>query len=161
MKTFKKVSKAIRNVDEREGHAEATAAFIDAEFSDNSGKVVKALRSKSAWKRSRVNAICEKAAVIMEDRCAHAHMSGSLLISLMTTTGSACTAVVTPSLTRSCNANSNVSTVGSGSCSNIFIGRVWVVRGLYISKSSSGKRKWQRTFTSLWLGAFPLRRPRK
>ena len=69
MKTFKKMVRAIRNVDEREGHAEATAAFIDNEFSDNSGKVLKAMRSKSAWKRNRVNAICEKAAVIMEDRC--------------------------------------------------------------------------------------------
>ena len=68
MKTFKKMVKTIRNVDEREGHAEATAAFIDAEFSDNSGKVVKALRSNNAWKKNRVNAICEKAAVIMEER---------------------------------------------------------------------------------------------
>ena len=48
MKMFRKVAKAIRNVDEREGHAEATAAFIDAEFSDNSGRVVKALRSSTA-----------------------------------------------------------------------------------------------------------------
>ena len=69
MKTFKKMAKAIRNVDEREGHAEATAAFIDAEFSDNSGKTVKAMKSPSTWRRNRVNAICEKAATIMEDRC--------------------------------------------------------------------------------------------
>ena len=68
MKMFRKVAKAIRNVDEREGHAEATAAFIDAEFSDNSGRVVKALRSGNPWKKNRVNAICEKAATIMEDR---------------------------------------------------------------------------------------------
>ena len=68
MKTFKKMAKAIRNVDEREGHAEATAAFIDSEFSDNSGRTVKALRSNSTWKKTRVNAICEKAATIMEER---------------------------------------------------------------------------------------------
>jgi len=68
MKTFKKMARAIRNVDEREGHAEATASFIDSEFSDNSGRTVKALRSNNGWKKSRVNAICEKAAVIMEDR---------------------------------------------------------------------------------------------
>ena len=68
MKTFKKMAKAIRNVDEREGHSEAVAAFIDSEFSDNSGITVKALRSNNAWKKLRVNAICEKAAKIMEDR---------------------------------------------------------------------------------------------
>lgn len=68
MKTFKKMAKAIRNVDEREGHSEATAAFIDAEFSDNPGKTVKSMRSGCAWRRNRVNAICEKAAIIMEDR---------------------------------------------------------------------------------------------
>ena len=68
MKAFKKMAKTIRNVDEREGHSEATAAFIDAEFSDNSGKTLKSLRSPSACKRNRVNAICEKAATIMEDR---------------------------------------------------------------------------------------------
>ena len=68
MKTFKKMVKAIRNVDEREGHSEATASFIDAEFSDNSGKTVKSLRSGSTWQKNRVNAICEKAAVIMEER---------------------------------------------------------------------------------------------
>ena len=42
---------AIRNVDEREGHSEATAAFIDTEFSDNSGCTVKALKSTSSWKK--------------------------------------------------------------------------------------------------------------
>ena len=70
------MAKSIRNVDEREGHSEATAAFIDAEFSDNSGKVVKALRSPSLWRRNRVNAICEKAATIMEDR----HVSCTVVI---------------------------------------------------------------------------------
>ena len=63
MKTFKKVAKAIRNVDEGQGHAEATAAFIDSEFSDNSGRTLRALCSNSGWKKNRVNAICEKAAV--------------------------------------------------------------------------------------------------
>lgn len=62
------MAKAIRNVDERKGHSEATAAFIDAEFSDNSGYTVDALRSNNAWKKNRVNSICEKAAIIMEDR---------------------------------------------------------------------------------------------
>ena len=68
MKSFKRMAKAIRNVNERDGHAESTAAFIDAEFSDNSGMTLKALRSKVAWKKNRVNAICDKAARIMEDR---------------------------------------------------------------------------------------------
>ena len=62
------MAKAIRNVDERKGHSNATAAFIDAEFSDNSGYAVDSLNSNSAWKKNRVNAICDKAAVIMEDR---------------------------------------------------------------------------------------------
>ena len=69
MKTFKKIAKAIRNVDEREGHSEATASFIDTEFSDNSGRTVKALKANNLWKKHRVNTICEKAARIMEDRC--------------------------------------------------------------------------------------------
>ena len=68
MKAFKKMAKAIRNVDERDGHAESTASFIDSEFSDNAGRTLKAMRSKNAWKKQRVNAICEKAAKIMEDR---------------------------------------------------------------------------------------------
>ena len=66
---YKKMARAIRNVNERDGHAEATAAFIDADFSDNSGITVKALRSNSVWRRNRVNNICEKAAKIMKDRC--------------------------------------------------------------------------------------------
>ena len=65
------MAKAIRNFDEREGHAESTASFIDANFSDNSGRTLKALRSRNAWKKLRVNAICEKAAKIMEDRHVH------------------------------------------------------------------------------------------
>ena len=68
MKTFKKIAKAIRNVDERVGRSEATASFIDTEFSDNSGRTLKALKANNAWKRNRVNTICEKAARIMEDR---------------------------------------------------------------------------------------------
>ena len=68
MKAFKRMAKAIRNVNERDGHAESTAAFIDAHFSDNSGLTLKAMRSKVAWKKNRVNAICDKAARIMEDR---------------------------------------------------------------------------------------------
>ena len=72
MKMFKKMARAIRNVNERDGHCEATAAFIDSEFSDNSGITVKALRSNNSWKKQRVNAICDKAAKIMEDRCVRA-----------------------------------------------------------------------------------------
>ena len=72
MRTFKRMAKAIRNVDERKGHTNATAAFInaaaDAEFSDNSGCTVDSLNSNNTWKKNRVNSICEKAAVIMEDR---------------------------------------------------------------------------------------------
>ena len=48
VKMFKKIAKAIRNVDERQGHSEATASFIDTEFSDNSGRTLKALKSNSA-----------------------------------------------------------------------------------------------------------------
>ena len=68
MHTFKKMAQAIRNVDERKGHTNATAAFIDAEFADNAGHTVDALNSNSAWMKNRVNSICEKAAIIMEDR---------------------------------------------------------------------------------------------
>ena len=78
MKAFKKMAKAIRNVDERDGHAESTASFIDTEFSDNAGRTLKAMRSKNAWKKQRVNAICEKAAKIMEDRCVNVHTNEHL-----------------------------------------------------------------------------------
>ena len=39
MKSFVKVSKAIRNVSEKDGHTEVTASFIDSELSDNTGRV--------------------------------------------------------------------------------------------------------------------------
>ena len=68
MKAFAKMAKAIRNVDEREGHAEATAAFVDTEFSDNTGRTVKCIKSRDSWKKARVSKICEKAARIMDDR---------------------------------------------------------------------------------------------
>ena len=68
MKVFSKMARSIKNVDERDGHAEATAAFIDTEFSDNRGRTVKCLKSRDSWKKSRVSKICEKAARIMEDR---------------------------------------------------------------------------------------------
>ena len=108
---FKKMAKAIRNVDEREGHCEATAAFVDSEFSDNSGVVVKALRSNVAWKKNRVNAICDKAARIMEDRHVARAVSLAPMTSTTLTAGFACTRRVTVSQTRSCNVNSSVSTV--------------------------------------------------
>ena len=78
MKMFKKMAKAIRNADERVGLSNATAAFIDAEFSDNSGIVADALKSNSPWKKNRVNAICDKAAKIMEDRCVPVTVSVTL-----------------------------------------------------------------------------------
>jgi hypothetical protein len=68
MKIFAKAAKAINNVDEREGHTMATAVLIDPEFSDNSGRTAKCLKSRDTWKKARVNKICEKAARIMEDR---------------------------------------------------------------------------------------------
>ena len=80
MKTFKKMAKAIRNVYEREGHSEATAAFIDAEFSDNAGRTVKALKANNSWKKQRVNTICEKAARIMEDRYANSLPVSRLIV---------------------------------------------------------------------------------
>ena len=42
--------------------------YLGCVFSVFAGKTVKSLRSPSAWRRNRVNAICEKAATIMEDR---------------------------------------------------------------------------------------------
>ena len=68
MKSFVRMVKSIRNVDEKSGHAEATATFVDTEFSDNCGRVLQALKAKDQWKRHRVNSICAKAAKIMEDR---------------------------------------------------------------------------------------------
>ena len=109
MKMFKKISKAIRNVDEREGHSEATAAFIDTEFLDNSGRTVKALKSNSSWKKQRVNTICEKAARIMEDRyvITDAHDARNLTNH---PTGSAYTASGTPSPIKYYRGSSSVST---------------------------------------------------
>ena len=71
MKTYVRMAKAIRNVSEKDGHTEATASFVDVEFSDNTGRVAKALKGRDTWKKQRVDAICAKAAKIMEDRLAH------------------------------------------------------------------------------------------
>jgi len=38
---------------------------------DNTGRVAKALKGRDTWKKQRVDAICAKAAKIMEDRLAH------------------------------------------------------------------------------------------
>ena len=112
MKAFKKMAKAIRNVNEREGHCEATAAFVDSEFSDNSGIVVKALRSNNAWKKLRVNAICDKAAKIMEDRCVYRAASYTRVHrSCYPCTGFAYIRKETAYLMLSCNASCNVSIV--------------------------------------------------
>ena len=68
MKKFKRMAKAIRNVNERDGHAEATAAFIDTEFSDATGRLAKAAKSRDPWKQKRLDIACSMAAKIMEDR---------------------------------------------------------------------------------------------
>ena len=67
MKTFAKMARAIRNTSDN-AHVTATANFLDAEFSDNSGRAASILSSQFAWKRNRFKEIANKAAKIMEDR---------------------------------------------------------------------------------------------
>ena len=67
MKTFAKMARAIRNTSDS-AHVPATANFLDAEFSDNSGRAARVLSSQFAWKRNRFKEIANKAAKIMEDR---------------------------------------------------------------------------------------------
>ena len=68
MKNFARMVKTIKNVDPEKGHALSTAQFIDANFSDNSEKCVRALRSKSAWKKAQFVSVADKTAQIMRDR---------------------------------------------------------------------------------------------
>ena len=67
MKAFAKMARAIRNTSNN-AHVPATANFLDAEFSDNSGRAARVLSSQFAWKRNRFKKIANKAAKIMEDR---------------------------------------------------------------------------------------------
>ena len=68
IKKFAKIAASIRDVDERQGFAPATIDFIDTEFSDATGRLAKASKSRDLWKQKRVDAACSMAAKIMEDR---------------------------------------------------------------------------------------------
>ena len=73
MKAFAKAARAIRNVPSDKAHTPATADFIDAEFSDHSGRAARILRSPFSWKRQKFKEIASKAARITEERsCNHA-----------------------------------------------------------------------------------------
>ena len=71
IKKFANMAKSIRNVDEAKGHSHAVADFIDQEFSDNSGMMAKARRSKDAWTKVRFETACNKAVRVMEERCVY------------------------------------------------------------------------------------------
>ena len=72
MKTFAKMATTINNVDVTKGHSAAVADFIDAEFSDNSGMMIKARSARrDSWRKKRFNSACEKVAKIMEERYVH------------------------------------------------------------------------------------------
>ena len=75
IKTFTKIAASIRDVDERQGFAPATINFIDTEFSDATGRLAKASKSRDPWKQKRVDMACAMAAKIMEDRCAPCHLT--------------------------------------------------------------------------------------
>ena len=68
IKAFAKTARAIRNVPSDKNHAPATADFIDAEFSDHSGRAARVLRSQFTWKRQKFKEIANKAARVMEER---------------------------------------------------------------------------------------------
>ena len=68
MKAFAKAARAINNVSSDKGHVAATADLIDAEFSDQSGRAARILRSPFSWKRQKFKEIAAKAARIMEER---------------------------------------------------------------------------------------------
>ena len=68
MKAFAKAARAIRNVPSDKAHSSATADFIDAEFSDQSGRAARILRSPFSWKRQKFKEIASKAARITEER---------------------------------------------------------------------------------------------
>ena len=73
-KAFSKIAASIRDVDERQGFAPATINFIDTEFSDATGRLAKASKSRDPWKQKRVDMACAMAAKIMEDRCEPCHL---------------------------------------------------------------------------------------
>ena len=50
IKAFTKIAASIRDVDERRGFAPATIDFIDTEFSDATGRLAKASKSRDPWK---------------------------------------------------------------------------------------------------------------
>ena len=69
IKMFEKMARTIDEVDESKGHVNAVADFIDTEFSDNTGMMVKARKAhKGSWRKGRFTRACEKAAKIMEER---------------------------------------------------------------------------------------------
>ena len=69
IKIFVRMARTIEDVDESKGHSNAVADFIDTEFSDNTGMLVKARKApKGSWKKGRFTRACEKAAKIMEQR---------------------------------------------------------------------------------------------
>ena len=70
IKAFKDVIKNIKDVDETTGHSAATTDFVDKHFSDNKGRVARALKSPSGWKKKRTDKAFELAARILEDRWA-------------------------------------------------------------------------------------------
>ena len=71
IKTFARIAASIRDVDERRGFAPATIDFIDREFSDATGRLAKASKSRDPWKQKRLDIACSMAAKIMEDRYAN------------------------------------------------------------------------------------------
>ena len=68
IKTFARIAASIRDVDERRGFAPATIDFVDREFSDATGRLAKAAKSRDPWKQKRLDIACSMAAKIMEDR---------------------------------------------------------------------------------------------
>ena len=76
MKMFAKMARSIRNTSDG-AHVPATANFLDAEFSDNTGRAARILKSPFTWKRNRFKEIAAKGAKILEDRCALTSISNA------------------------------------------------------------------------------------
>ena len=68
MKAFKTAARAIRNVDPEKGHTLATAQFLDANFSDNTEKCVRARRSNNLWQKGQLNLAAAKSADVIDAR---------------------------------------------------------------------------------------------
>ena len=68
MKAFKAAAKAIRNVDPEKGHTLTTAQFLDAQFSDNTEKCVRARRSNNTWRKGQLDVAAAKAAEVIDAR---------------------------------------------------------------------------------------------